>query len=264
MLTGGDPLGCPRCPDLGRVEGGATRTRHSMGSSGLSHREQPSNGGSPPQVNVYPAIVVLGAHLDLKAIGGQINARIAVEVELVCRLVHVPQALDRRLQAENTYRLQVSASLAVEQIRIPARLIDAEVEEDPTPSHHRLAVGENVDEARALMDLVDVEGPLVALAEDKAGERARIVYNLGQKVVLGAVGVHRDERRHHLHVGPRDIPARPQGGHSELELRQVVANGTCAQGGTGRTPLTVGPHRVSEHSGRSTGGQDDIACGNED
>jgi hypothetical protein len=52
---------------------------------------------SPPQIDVNPAVVVLSTHADLEAIGGQIDTRIAVEVELVGRLVHVLQTLDRRL-----------------------------------------------------------------------------------------------------------------------------------------------------------------------
>ena len=42
-----------------------------MGSGSLSHRKQAGDGGSPPQIDVNPAVVVLSTHADLEAIGGR-------------------------------------------------------------------------------------------------------------------------------------------------------------------------------------------------
>ena len=116
-----------------------------MGSGRLTDRVQAVDGGTPPRVDVDTTIVVLGAHPDLQTLRGQVDPWTAVQVELVDGEIHVTQPLDGARQVKDSGRFQIAASLIVETMRVPPRLVDAKVKEHPAPPHHRLPVCENVD-----------------------------------------------------------------------------------------------------------------------
>jgi hypothetical protein len=61
----------------------------------LPDREEARQRRGPPAVHLKATVVVLGTYGDLQRVDGEVDVGVAFQVELVCRLVQLPETLNR-------------------------------------------------------------------------------------------------------------------------------------------------------------------------
>ena len=125
----GDILCCTHRTYLPRIQRGTSRPIYTVAAADLTHRKEALEICLPPDIGGETAVIVLSTESYLQRLGCKINS--VLEIEINGRLIHMPQALDRRAE-QCAYALKILPAALRQLVRIgnTAVRVIPEVEEN--------------------------------------------------------------------------------------------------------------------------------------
>ena len=260
-MMNGDILRGPEGADLGGIQRGAAGAVHAEVAGRFTGDIQAMKVGFPVRVHGNAAVMMLGADRYAQWFGVQINVVVFVQID--GQRIHMRQTGNRR----------ILRCAGVQQIvrRLPAQTVQplfqphgigAEVHINLPAEGHCFMMNDNIDNGGAL-DLIDVEGPLIALQENVVQRLLGGVEIIRQELMLAALFINGNIARQHLLIGTGYVPAKIGGGQTILPLRQVGALRAGPQGHSAHAALAGRINRRFVAAGRAAGRQNDTGRQNQ-